>query len=91
MPRFSHALVPIAPKSGSLPVEKGIPSLFVDRIVDRDGSHLKGYAGEVLTLVAILFYFRMEVSLPSGRFLEDCVFGACESGHGDFDVPLPNI
>ena len=27
-------------------------SLFVERIVDKDGSHLKGYAGEVLTLLA---------------------------------------
>ena len=61
------------PRNGVTKLPK---NFFVERIVDRDGSHLKVDAGEVLTFLVILSYLCMRVFVPSGRFLEEYLMHA---------------
>ena len=56
------------PKNGITRLPKGF---FAERILEGDGSHLKGYAGEVLTLLAVLSYFCTKVLVPKGYFLRN--------------------
>ena len=48
------------------------PNFFVERLIDRDESHLKGYAGEVLSALAVISYFCEGVLVPNGRLLDEC-------------------
>ena len=60
------------PKTGCTTISK---IFFRDRIVDNDKSHLRGYAGEVLSLMSILHYFAEKVLVPRGLLIDhvDCL------------------
>ena len=65
----SFAAIVKKPKHGITMLPR---NFFLERIVDRDGSNLKGYAGEVLTLLSILSYFCEKILMPGGRLPEEC-------------------